>query len=141
MTRLLLTLLALSALLGCRPPAAEEARMPVGSLAELMSSVVLPTSNAVLYVSSQTPTSTIEWNEFLGKTLMLAESAHMLNEFPYRRESELWKEDTQLLIDAAMTALESARSQDVDALVDLNGPLYDACIKCHEDFEVVYETL
>jgi hypothetical protein len=115
---------------------------PVATMPELMSRVILPTSNAVLYVASRTPETDEEWTEFQTQALLLAESA-VLMMTPGRASQELldderWVKDTQVLYDAGKKAYEAALAKDVEALAELNDPLYTSCIQCHEDFEVTY---
>src|SRR6187551_2559481 len=58
--------------------AAEGKPLPIGTMSELMINLIYPTSDAVLYITTRTPTNDVEWNELTAKTLMLAESANLL---------------------------------------------------------------
>lgn len=111
---------------------------PVGSMSELMAKIILPTSDAILYIASRTPENDAQWAELQAQALMLAESANLLMMPSRALDQDLWLEDSQLLLDAGRAAFEGAMKRDVEALSALNDPLYSSCIKCHEDYEVAY---
>ena len=46
---------------------------PVGTMSELMVHLIYPTSDAIFYILTRTPTSTAEWGVLEGQALMLAE--------------------------------------------------------------------
>lgn len=109
---------------------------PVGSMKELMSQIILPTSNAVLYITRQTPEDEEGWKRLQMETLMLAESANLLLMPSRARDQDQWTKDTQLLLDAGRAAYKAALAKDVDGLSELNDALYTSCVQCHEDYGV-----
>ena len=62
------------------PPASEpiDATQRIGTMSELMIHLIYPTSDAIFYITTRTPTNTAEWTELEGKTLVLAEAANLL---------------------------------------------------------------
>lgn len=112
--------------------------IPASTMSELMVKVIYPTSDAVLYVSSRTPTSEAEWNELQGKALMLAESANLLLMPERALDRDQWMKDTKLMLDAGIAAFEAAMAKDVDKLIELNEPLYQSCIVCHQHYRPDY---
>ena len=56
----------------------DPAPMPIGTMSELMIDLIYPTSDAILYISSRTPTNDVEWNELRAKALTLAEAANLI---------------------------------------------------------------
>ena len=111
--------------------AAESAMQATASMSELMTRVIQPTSDAVFYVSRFPPEDDAAWRQMENMTLMLAESANLLLMPGYTQGSEQWLRDTLLMRDAAVAAWKAAQARDLDALMDLNGALYESCESCH----------
>ena len=112
--------------------------IPASTMSELMVKVIYPASDAVLYVSSRTPTTEAEWNELQGKALMVAETANLLLMPERALDKGQWMKDTKLMLDAGIAAFEAAMKKDVDALIELNEPLYQSCIVCHQHYRPDY---
>ncbi|REK07682.1 MAG: hypothetical protein DWQ36_10705 [Acidobacteria bacterium] len=117
---------------------AEPTDAPVGTLAELMSLVILPTSNALLYAPSRPPEDEAGWLELQGQALTLAEISRSLLDEEWALDDDVWVADTRLMIEAAKTGFEAAKARDLDALLELNEPLYQTCVTCHDDYAVSY---
>jgi hypothetical protein len=111
---------------------------PIGTMSELMVHLIYPTSNAVFYILTRTPTTDAEWGVLEGQTLMLAESANLLMMPSRARGREQWIADALLLLNVGEDALEAAQERDVDALEALNAPLYESCVTCHQHFRSGY---
>ncbi|HDZ07598.1 hypothetical protein [Pseudohongiella sp.] len=111
--------------------AAESSLQATASMSELMTRIIQPTSDAVFYVSRFPPEDDAAWLEMENKTLMLAESANLLLVPGYAQDSDQWLRDTLLMRNAAVAAWGAAKARDMDALMDLNGALYESCESCH----------
>ena len=111
---------------------------PVGTMSELMVHLIYPTSDAIFYILTRTPTSTAEWGALEGQALMLAESANLLMMPSRARGREQWIMDAQLLLDVGEAALRAAQDRAVEALSELNEQLYQSCITCHQHFRPGY---
>ncbi len=111
---------------------------PIGTVSELMIRLIYPTSDAVFYIATRTPTTEAEWGILEGQTLMLAEAANLLMMPSRARGREQWIMDARLLLDVGEAALRAAQDRDVDALSDLNDQLYQSCITCHQHFRPGY---
>ena len=111
---------------------------PVGTMSELMVHLIYPTSDAIFYILTRTPTSTAEWGTLEGQSLMLAESANLLMMPSRARGREQWMMDARLLLDVGEAALRAAQDRDVEALSELNEQLYQSCITCHQHFRPGY---
>lgn len=112
--------------------------MPVGTMSELMVHVVYPASDAIFYVGSRTPTTSEEWGALEMKALMLAESAVLMMLPAHARDQDQWMVDARLLRDAARDAFRAAQARDVDALIEINDPLYESCVSCHLHYRPDY---
>jgi len=124
---------------GQAPPAAQGLAAPriVGTMSELMVDVIYPVSDAILYITTRTPTNEREWNELQGKALMLAEAGNLLM-MPGRARDERWMEDARLMRDAGAAAFKAAKNKDVTALEDLNEAVYVSCTTCHMHYRTSY---
>jgi hypothetical protein len=111
---------------------------PVGSMSDLMVRMIYPTSDAVFYIETRTPTTDAEWGELQAKTLTLAESANLLMMPGRARDQGRWMDDAKLMLDAGQTAYRAARAKDVQALVDVNDALYLSCVQCHQHYRANY---
>lgn len=110
----------------------------VGTMSELMIKIIYPTSDAVFYITSRTPTTEAEWRDLQGKTLMLAESANLLMMPAHMRDETRWLADARLLREAGAAAYRAAMKKDVAALDALNDQLYESCTSCHMHYRPNY---
>jgi len=110
----------------------------VGTMSELMIDLIYPTSDAILYVSSRTPTNDVEWNELRAKALVLGESANLLLMPGRSRDQGKWLEYSQAMLDVAQKAFIAAKKHDADAIAELNDPLYQSCLQCHLQYRPNY---
>lgn len=111
--------------------AAESSLQATADMSALMTRIIQPASDAVFYVSRFPPEDEAAWREMENQTLMLAESSNLLLVPGYAQASEQWLRDTLLMRDAAVAAWEAAKAKDLEALMDLNGALYESCESCH----------
>lgn len=111
---------------------------PVGTMRELMAHLIRPTSDAVFYIASRTPTTDAEWAALQAQTLTLAESANLLLLPAHVHGRRQWVADTQLMLEAGTKAFAAAKAKDVSALEALNDALYQSCVTCHEHFRPGY---
>jgi hypothetical protein len=116
----------------------DAAPLPVGTMSELMIDLIYPTSDAILYISSRTPTNDVEWNELRAKALILAESANLLMTPPRAMDNGRWMQDAQLMLDAGTAAFEAAKNHDLQKLEDLNQAVYESCVVCHFHYRPDY---
>jgi mono/diheme cytochrome c family protein len=128
--------LAAMALVLCGASAASA--QPVGTMSELMIRILYPTSDAVFYIDTRTPTTEAEWGELQAKTLTLAESANLLLMPAHMRDEKQWVEDAKLLREAGAAAYKAAKAKDVAGLQAVNDQLYQSCVQCHTHYRRNY---
>ena len=121
-------------------PDSDDGTRPIGTMSELMVHLIYPTSDAIFYILTRTPTTTAEWSTLEGQALMLAESANLLMMPSRARGRDQWIEDAKLMLDVGEAALKAAQERDVEALEALNDPLYMSCVTCHEHYRPGYGT-
>jgi hypothetical protein len=110
----------------------------IGTMSELMVHLIYPTSDAVFYISSRTPTTDAEWVDLQAKTLTLAESANLLMMPGRARDQDRWMKDARLMLDAGWSAFKAAKAKDVPALEALSDQMYEACTTCHQHYRPGY---
>jgi hypothetical protein len=107
-------------------------------MSELMVDIIYPSSDAVFYIATRTPTSSEEWMVLQGQTLMLAESANLLMMPDRARDQDQWMRDARLMLDAGEAAYRATRDRDVSALEALSDQLYQSCVTCHQHYRDGY---
>ena len=100
--------------------------------------IIYPSSDAIFYITTRTPTTEAEWGELQGKALALAESANLLMLPGRARDQDQWMGDAKLMLDAGRAAFRAARAKDVAALEALNDQLYTSCTSCHQHYRPNY---
>jgi cytochrome c556 len=124
---------------GARQPAANASPSTarVGTMSELMIHIIYPTSDAVFYISSRTPTSDAEWTALQASTLTLAESANLLM-MPGRTRAGQWNADSRMMLDAAWGAFKAAKVKDLEGVEAVSDQLYESCVSCHKAYRPDY---
>jgi cytochrome c556 len=120
-----------------RPGDASPATARVGTMSELMIHIIYPTSDAVFYVSSRTPTTDAEWAALQASTLTLAESANLLM-MPGRTRPGPWNADSRLMLDAAWGAFKAAKAKNLEGVEAVSDQLYESCVSCHKAYRPDY---
>jgi hypothetical protein len=116
---------------------APAATLRVGTMSELMVHMIYPTSDAVFYVSSRTPSTEAEWTALQAQTLTLAESANLLM-MPGRTRAGQWNKDARQMLDAAAAAFKGAKAKDVAAVEAVSDQLLESCTSCHKAYRPNY---
>src|SRR4026207_339252 len=104
----------------------------VGSMSDLMVKIIYPTSDALFYIESRTPTDDAEWNALEGQMLVLAESANLLMMPGRARDQKQWMADAKLMLDAGAAAVKAVKSKNVEAISALSDQLLESCTSCHK---------
>lgn len=110
----------------------------VGSMSDLMVKILYPTSDALFYIESRTPTNEAEWNVFEGQMLTLAESANLLMMPRRARDQKQWMADAKLMLDAGALAVKAAKTRNVEAISALSDQLLESCTSCHKHYRPGY---
>ena len=109
----------------------------VGTMSDLMVHLIYPTSDAVFYISSRTPSNDAEWTTLQAQTLTLAESANLLM-MPGRTRPGQWNKDSRQMLDAAAAAFKAAKAKDAAAIEAVSDQLLESCTSCHKAYRPDY---
>ena len=110
----------------------------VGSMSDLMVKIIYPTSDALFYIESRTPTNDAEWNAFEGQMLTLAESANLLMMPGRARDQKQWMADAKLMLDAGALAVKAVKTKNVESIAALSDQLLESCTTCHKHYRPGY---
>ena len=110
----------------------------IGTMSQLMVSVIYPTSDAVFYVDRDEPKTDVQWNTLANQALMLAESGNLLLMPGRARDQGNWVIDSKIMIDAGNTAYKAALAHDLDGVRAVNDKLYASCVTCHQQYRPNY---
>lgn len=136
------------------PPApAARGMSTVATIDDLMVYVLYPMADPLFYINAEPPPTDEQWKDLQGKAMMLAEAGNLLmmpgrmatccaipTSIPPTTNPERWMEDARMLVEAGTKAFEATKKKDVDAVLELNEQLYNACVQCHADFRPTYKT-
>jgi alkyl sulfatase BDS1-like metallo-beta-lactamase superfamily hydrolase len=120
------------------PLASAPATRHVGTMSELMVTVLRPASDAIFYVETRTPKDGDEWTRLEGQALMVAETANLMMLPGRARNDPRWMADAALMRDAGTAAFRAAKTRKVEAVAAVNDQLYESCTTCHTHFRPGY---
>jgi hypothetical protein len=129
-------LLSIAVLLvaGAATAQAPQAAQPVGTMSELMTSMVYPAANDLLLFAQRTPGNDKEWMAAQRSAVLLAESGNVLMMPGRSRDQGEWAKNARLLVDAGAAAYRAARAKDAAALSALDASINASCLGCHKQY-------
>ena len=138
-TTLLLSLAILLLLLAgaatAQQPAAQRPTVkPVATVKQLMTAIIIPSSDALFQVAGKEPKNDEEWAAVQNSALTLAESGNLLMIGNRAKDRGNWMKESQALVDIGMTAFKAAQAKNVDELTKIGDQIYDVCESCHNKY-------
>jgi len=114
---------------------AQDAAQPVGTMGELMTSMVYPAANDLLLsIARGGPKDEKEWMAVQRNAVLLAESGNVLMMRGRARDQGDWMKDARMLVDAGAAAYQAARARDTKALIAVDTPINASCVSCHKQY-------
>ena len=114
---------------------AQDAAQPVGTMGELMTSMVYPAANDLLLsIARGGPKDEKEWMAAQRSAVLLAESGNVLMMRGRARDQGDWMKDARMLVDAGAAAYKAARAKDTNALIAVDTPINASCVSCHKQY-------
>jgi hypothetical protein len=114
---------------------AQDAAQPVGTMADLMISMVYPPANDLLLsIARGGPKDDKEWMALQRSAVLLGESGNVLMMRGRARDQGQWMTDARMLVDAGAAAYRAARAKDLNALTALEAPINASCVSCHKQY-------
>ena len=119
--------------------AAEPDAGPVGSVNNVMMSVVTPATNTIWGIED--PQTDEEWQVFINAAADLIKAARQIKAGGAGPNDSAWAEDPEwqryadLLVESGIEIQAAARKRDLDTLVNVsNDKMYPPCEECHIRF-------
>ena len=114
---------------------AQDAAQPVGTMGELMTSMVYPAANDLLLsIARGGPKDDKEWMAAQRNAVLLAESGNVLMMRGRARDQGDWMKNARMLVDAGAAAYRAARAKDTKALIAVDTPINASCVSCHKQY-------
>ena len=107
----------------------------VGSMSDIMVSMVYPaTNNILLSVYRGGPTNDTDWTAIQRSGVLMAETGNLLaGRAPGGNQGD-WARDAKLLSDAGAAVYKAARAKDTVALLATEQSINASCTTCHKQF-------
>jgi len=131
----LVGLLSLGWLLTGAVMQAQEPLQPVGTMRDVMVSMIYPAANdLLLFMHRSVPSDDREWAAVQRSAVLLGESGNLLMTRGRAVDQGQWMKDARLLVDVGAAAYKAARARDANALAALDQPLNASCVTCHKNY-------
>jgi len=115
--------------------AQQDQTQPVGTMMEIMASMIHPASNEILLtIARGGPQNDKEWALVQRSAVTLAESGNLLMMRGRARDQGEWMKDSKMLVDVAAAAYRAAKAKDANALAALSGQIDASCVNCHKQY-------
>jgi hypothetical protein len=102
-------------------PPAPSAFKPVATVQQVMTVITIPTSDVIFGAGGDAPKTDSAWQTVQNNALALAESGNLLMIPGRARDNQEWVQQSQTLIDAAMSAFSAAGARNADKLAEAGG--------------------
>ena len=116
----------------------ESARQDAGqtprTVKEVMTTMMIPASDAIFAGSAEPPTAAEGWGAIRKQAVTLAESGKLLMTDALAKDKAKWMEMARALVQEAETVMKAADAKDRDALEQASDRVYATCEACHERY-------
>ena len=139
MKTLILALLTLAAA-ACAPaqqatPAAPTpAFKTTANVKQLMTAIVIPSSDILFEMGSKPPADEAGWMRVQNAAVSLAESGNLLMIGDRSKPEKEWADFSRAMIDAGQLALKAADKKNVDEVLAAGDKIYETCDNCHQKY-------
>jgi len=117
------------------PLAQDVTPQPVGTMTQVMKSLVYPAANDVLLsIARGGPSTAQEWAALERSAVVLGESGNVLMLRGHARDQGAWMRQAKALVEAGAAAAKAASAKDAQALAGVGEPLNTACVNCHKQY-------
>ena len=114
---------------------AQDTAQPVGTMGDLMTSMVYPAANDLLLsIARGGPKDDKEWMAAQRSAVLLGESGNVLMMRGRARDQGEWMKDARMLVDAGAAAYRAARTKDASALAAVDASINASCVSCHKPY-------
>ncbi|MEQ1761020.1 MAG: hypothetical protein ABL986_22160 [Vicinamibacterales bacterium] len=116
------------------PVAAATGTKSVGTVRDIMLSMVMPSSDVVFGAGAEEPKSEVDWEKLRINAIELAESANLLMIGSRVRDRADWLKMARAQLDTAEAVARLAAARKVEGLSDASDKVYETCPACHNKY-------
>ncbi len=106
----------------------------VGSVRDVMLSMVMPSSEVVFNAGADAPKTDADWDALRLNAVELAESANLLMIGSRVRDRAEWMTMARAQLDAAEAVVRLATAKKVEGLSEASDKAYETCTTCHDKY-------
>ena len=107
---------------------------PVATVKQLMTAIIIPSSDVLFQVAGKAPTNDEEWASVERNAMTLVESGNLLMIGDRAKDTGDWMKESQRLVDVGETAFKAAQAKNVDELTKIGDQIYEVCESCHNKY-------
>ena len=108
---------------------------PVGTMSQLMMSMVYPAANDILLsIHRGGPKDDKEWAALERSAVLLGEAGNVLMMPGHAMGQGDWMTHARVLVDTGAAVSKAARAKEVQALATVSEPLTDSCTACPKQY-------
>ena len=107
---------------------------PVGSMSDIMVSMIYPAANEILMFANRAPADEKEWVALQRSAVRLGESGNLLMMRGHALNQGDWIKDAKLLVDVGAAAYKAAKAKDANAVAGLQDQINASCTTCHKQY-------
>ncbi len=107
---------------------------PVATNAQLMTTLIIPSSDAIFDVSVNPPKTDEAWANLENQSLILAESGNLLMMDGRAVAETLWMEESRGLVDSGEDAFKAAKAKDLKRMLEVGEDILATCARCHYQY-------
>ena len=132
--RMLYLIVGILLLVGATMAQESGTAQPVGSMSDIMVSMIYPAANEILTFANRAPADDKEWIALQRAGVRLGESGNLLMMRGHALNQGDWLKDAKLLVDVGTAAYKAAKAKDMTALPGLNDQINASCTTCHKQY-------
>jgi len=114
--------------------AAQEASKAAPSVQEVMTTMTVPSSDAIFAAAYEPPKEPAQWVALRASAKVLADSGRVLTTVPRAKGDKDWTEMARALVTSAEATFKAIDKKDADALATAGDEVFLTCKTCHDRY-------
>jgi hypothetical protein len=114
--------------------ATQEASKAAPSVKEVMTTMTVPSSDAIFAAAYEPPKEPAQWVALRASAKVLADSGRVLTTVPRAKGDAEWTEMARALVNSAEATFKAIDTKDADALAAASDEVFLTCKTCHDRY-------
>ena len=114
--------------------AAQEASKAAPSVKEVMTTMTVPSSDAIFAAAYEPPKEPAQWVALRASARALADSGRVLTTVPRAKGDAEWTEMARALVTSAEATFKAIDKKDADGLTTASDEVFLTCKTCHDRY-------